>query len=134
MVAVMFIDLDGFKAVNDKLGHQAGDELLKIVAERLRKGIRSNDLVARLGGDEFIVVLAELDQAESATRIAHTLTETIAIPISLCDTTARVSASIGISLFPTNGSTSEQLLGKADDAVYLAKSAGKNRYQWAAQD
>jgi len=131
-LAVMFIDLDGFKNVNDKLGHQAGDELLMEIAQRLREGTRVNDLVARLGGDEFIVVLTELDHPESATRIAKTLTEKIAKPFGVANSTARISASIGISLYPENGTSSEQLLSKADDAVYMAKAAGKNQYQWAA--
>jgi diguanylate cyclase (GGDEF)-like protein len=132
MVAVMFIDLDAFKAVNDKLGHQAGDELLKEVAQRLRHGIRNNDLVARLGGDEFVVVLSELDHQDDATLVASKLNEMISSPVSIASTSVSISTSIGISLFPANGSTSEELLGKADDAVYLAKAAGKNQYQWAS--
>lgn len=133
MLAVMFVDLDDFKAVNDKFGHQAGDDALIAIAQRLREGTRSNDLVARLGGDEFVVVLADLDQPESATRIAHTLTDMISKPIEVAGTSVCISASIGISLYPDNGQSSEQLLGKADDAAYLAKSAGKNQYRWAMQ-
>jgi len=131
-VAVMFIDLDGFKAVNDTLGHQAGDELLKVVAQRLRQATRSNDLVARLGGDEFVVVLSELDQLVDATRLAAKLNQLISQPIPVGDQQAHISTSIGISLYPTNGKSSAELLGKADDAVYLAKAAGKNQFQWAA--
>ncbi|MBV8633226.1 MAG: diguanylate cyclase [Burkholderiaceae bacterium] len=131
-VAVMFIDLDGFKAVNDNMGHQAGDELLKVVAQRLRHATRSNDFVARLGGDEFVVVLSELDQLADATRLASKLNDLISQPVPLAEGVARISTSIGISLFPANGRSSAELLGKADDAVYQAKAAGKNQFQWAA--
>jgi len=131
-VAVMFIDLDGFKAVNDTMGHQAGDELLKVVAQRLRQGTRSNDFVARLGGDEFVVVLSELDQLADANRLAAKLNSLISLPVPLNEGVARISTSIGISLFPANGRSSAELLGKADDAVYQAKAAGKNQFQWAA--
>jgi diguanylate cyclase (GGDEF)-like protein len=131
MVAAMFIDLDAFKAVNDKMGHQAGDELLKEVAQRLRHGTRNNDLVARLGGDEFVVVLSELEQPDDASRIAGKLNEMISSPFSIVGTSVTISASIGISLYPANGSSSEELMGKADDAAYKAKAAGKNQYQWA---
>jgi len=132
MVAVMFIDLDGFKAVNDTLGHQVGDDLLKEVAKRLRHGTRSSDLVARLGGDEFVVVLSELDRPDDATILASKLNELIARPISIASKSIRISTSIGISIYPSNGHSGEDLLGKADDAVYQAKAAGKNQYQWAA--
>jgi diguanylate cyclase (GGDEF)-like protein len=131
-VAVMFIDLDGFKAVNDTLGHQAGDELLKVVAQRLRQATRSSDLVARLGGDEFVVVLSELDQLADATRLAAKLNRLISMPIPVAGTQANISTSIGISLYPANGKSSAELMGKADDAVYQAKAAGKNQFQWAA--
>lgn len=131
MVAVMFIDLDGFKAVNDSMGHQTGDELLKEVAQRLRQGTRSSDLVARLGGDEFVVVLSELDSPEDATLLASKLNELIARPISIGGKNIRISTSIGISIYPTNGRSGEELLGKADDAVYQAKAGGKNQYQVA---
>ena len=97
MVAVMFIDLDGFKAVNDTLGHQVGDDLLKEVAKRLRHGTRSSDLVARLGGDEFVVVLSELDRPDDATILASKLNELIARPISIASKSIRISTSIGIS-------------------------------------
>ncbi|HSY29415.1 MAG TPA: diguanylate cyclase [Burkholderiaceae bacterium] len=132
MVAVMFIDLDGFKAVNDTLGHQVGDDLLKEVAQKLRHGTRSSDLVARLGGDEFVVVLSELDSPDDATLLASKLNELIARPISIAGKDIRISTSIGISIYPSNGHSGEDLLGKADDAVYQAKAAGKNQYQWAA--
>jgi diguanylate cyclase (GGDEF)-like protein len=131
-VAVMFIDLDGFKSVNDSMGHHAGDELLKVVAQRLRQGTRSNDFVARLGGDEFVVVLSELDQLTDANQLAAKLNNLISLPVPLTEGVARISTSIGISLFPANGRSSAELLGKADDAVYQAKAAGKNQFQWAA--
>ena len=131
MVAVMFIDLDGFKAVNDSLGHQTGDDLLKEVARRLRQGTRSSDLVARLGGDEFVVVLSELDRTDDATLMASKLNELIARPITIDGKNIRISTSIGISIFPRDGRCGEELLGKADDAVYQAKAGGKNQYQMA---
>jgi len=127
----MFIDLDGFKAVNDSLGHQTGDDLLKEVARRLRQGTRSSDLVARLGGDEFVVVLSELDRTDDATLMASKLNELIARPITIDGKNVRISTSIGISIFPRDGRCGEELLGKADDAVYQAKAGGKNQYQMA---
>lgn len=130
-VAVMFIDLDGFKAINDTMGHQAGDCLLKEVAKRLRHGTRDSDLVARLGGDEFVVVLSDIDHREDATALAGKLNELIARPMSINDQIVRISTSIGISIFPENGKSGEELLGKADDAVYQAKAGGKNQYQLA---
>lgn len=131
MVAVMFIDLDGFKAVNDSMGHQAGDDLLKEVAQRLRHGTRDSDLVARMGGDEFVVVLSEIDSRDDATVLASKLNELIAKPITIDGKSVRISTSIGISIFPENGKSGEELLGKADDAVYQAKAGGKNQYQLA---
>jgi diguanylate cyclase (GGDEF)-like protein len=130
-VAVMFIDLDGFKAINDTMGHQAGDCLLKEVATRLRHGTRDSDLVARLGGDEFVVVLSDIDHREDATTLAGKLNELIARPMSIDGQIVRISTSIGISIFPENGKSGEELLGKADDAVYQAKAGGKNQYQLA---
>jgi diguanylate cyclase (GGDEF)-like protein len=130
-VAVMFIDLDGFKAINDTLGHQTGDCLLKEVAKRLRHGTRDSDLVARLGGDEFVVVLSDIDHREDATALASKLNELIARPMSINGQIVRISTSIGISIFPENGKSGEELLGKADDAVYQAKAGGKNQYQLA---
>lgn len=132
MVAVMFIDLDGFKAVNDTMGHQIGDDLLKEVAQRLRHATRSSDLVARFGGDEFIVVLSELDRPDDAAFLAGKLNEVIAKPISIAGKNILISTSIGISIYPDDGLTGEALLGKADDAVYQAKEGGKNQYRMAA--
>ncbi|MFI4939719.1 MAG: diguanylate cyclase domain-containing protein [Burkholderiales bacterium] len=133
MVGVMFIDLDGFKAVNDKLGHQAGDELLKKVAQRLRQGTRISDLVARLGGDEFVVVLSELEQPGDVSHLAKKLIDMVSSPFSIAGSSVCISASIGISMFPANGNTGAELLGNADDAVYRAKESGKKQYQFAAR-
>lgn len=133
-IAVMFIDLDGFKQVNDVLGHQAGDALLKAVAERLRKLVRANDTVARLGGDEFVVVASHINEMHAA-QLARQLVEAVSRPYPLAggaDRPARVSASIGISFFPRDGRSSDALLAKADHALNRAKGAGKNQFQLAA--
>lgn len=124
-VAVMYLDLDGFKAVNDRHGHAAGDELLRQVAERLRSLLRDEDTAARLGGDEFVVVMPGLtNRAELRTR-ANRIIETLRAPYRLNDTTAEIGVSIGIALSPTDGQESADLLQKADLALYEAKSAGK---------
>ena len=133
-IAVMFIDLDGFKQVNDVLGHQAGDTLLKAVSERLRKSVRANDTVARLGGDEFVVVASHISEMHAA-QLARQLVEVVSRPYSLVGGAARpaqVSASIGISFYPRDGRSPDALLAKADNALNRAKGAGKNQFQLAA--
>lgn len=128
--AVLFQDLDRFKQVNDTLGHGAGDELLKQVAERMRKRLREVDTVARLGGDEFVVVLEGLSTPEEATKVAEHLVQELNRPFSLSETgQADVGASIGISLFPRDAQTPQELLEKADQALYAAKSAGRNTWR-----
>lgn len=127
--AVLFQDLDRFKQVNDTLGHAAGDELLKQVAERMSKRLREVDTVARLGGDEFVVVLEGLSTPEEATRIADHLIQELNRPFRLSDTgEAQIGASIGISFFPRDAQTTQELLEKADRALYAAKSAGRNSW------
>jgi len=132
MLAVMFLDLDGFKKINDTMGHQAGDELLKCVSTRLEQTVRANDTVARLGGDEFVVVVSELNDVASATQFAATLIDVISRPYFINGVQANVSASIGISFYPRDGATCDTLLAKADDALNSAKINGKNQYQLAA--
>jgi diguanylate cyclase (GGDEF)-like protein len=129
--AVMFMDLDGFKKVNDTIGHEAGDDLLKAVAQRLRATIRASDTVARIGGDEFIVVVPELNEANTATQIATTLVEAVSRPYSIKGKCVNVSASIGISFYPQNGKSSSELLEIADRALNQAKGSGKNQYRFA---
>ncbi|MCB1801521.1 MAG: diguanylate cyclase [Gammaproteobacteria bacterium] len=134
-VAICFIDLDAFKAVNDRFGHDTGDELLKQVAARLRVEIRDDDTVARLGGDEFVVVFSDLhnrwDCEPAIKRTMHYLAEPYRVGKHRID---GISASIGVSLFPLDGDDPETLLRQADSAMYAAKRAGKNRYRWVSRD
>ncbi len=126
-VAVMFLDLDNFKDINDTLGHDAGDRLLQAVAQRLVKATRAADTVARLGGDEFGILLEEIATSAEAEKVATTLIEALETPISLGATEVRVSATVGVALCAPGGGA-EALLGKADIAMYHAKAAGKNRH------
>ncbi len=124
-VAVLCLDLDRFKAVNDTLGHAAGDRLLQQVAERLREVTRTSDTVARVGGDEFIVLQTELDQPQSASVLAIRLMEALCMPFTLDGMPASIGASIGIALYPQDGAGSEELLRNADVALYRAKAQGR---------
>ncbi len=126
--AVLFIDLDGFKAVNDTRGHAAGDRLLQIEAERLRNCVREGDTVARLGGDEFTILLRGITGGEGLKRVLRKIIKSVAQPCELGEFNATVTASIGISLYPTDATGIEKLLIHADEAMYQAKQAGKNRY------
>jgi diguanylate cyclase (GGDEF)-like protein/PAS domain S-box-containing protein len=128
--ALYFIDLDRFKTVNDTLGHDAGDELLKVMATRLRRAVRENDLVARLGGDEFVVLLEGDTGAVDLTTIARKLLAAIGEPLTLHGHTFLVTGSIGIGLFPSDGTDAATLLKHADAAMYLAKEKGKNNVQF----
>ncbi len=127
--ALLFIDLDGFKSVNDTLGHDAGDELLIKVSERLLGCVRESDTVARLGGDEFTVILSTITTSDKAEMVARKLIETLSVPFDLKGNVAQIGASIGISIFPDSGIDTEMLLKKADDAMYMAKKEGKNDYR-----
>lgn len=124
--AVLFVDLDRFKIVNDSLGHAEGDRLLIEVADRLRDGVRASDVVARLGGDEFVVLLNEVANHQQATSIAHGLLSLLAKPLELRGLECRVTASIGIAMFPDHGADEQTLMKHADMAMYLAKQGGKN--------
>jgi diguanylate cyclase (GGDEF)-like protein len=130
MLAVLFIDLDGFKAVNDTLGHEAGDEVLRMASRRLKEAIRPHDYVVRLGGDEFVVVLDiiphKTDAAHVAERIQHAFEDEFRLPQS----TQSIGASVGISLFPDDGTDAETLLRHADIAMYSAKTSGKRNYRF----
>jgi diguanylate cyclase (GGDEF)-like protein/PAS domain S-box-containing protein len=130
-LAVMFIDLDGFKAVNDRLGHAAGDSLLKSVAQKLQGLVRSTDLVARVGGDEFVAVLRNIRSEEPVARIAGAMIEAINEPLHLHGQVARVGLSIGIAMYPAQGRHSADLMRDADAAMYAAKASGKNTYCFA---
>ena len=127
--ALLFIDLDRFKTINDSLGHEAGDQLLCEVASRLKSTLRASDVVARLAGDEFVALLDETDSAAAAAAVAHKLLSTLAQPLRLGTHDLRVTASIGIARYPQDGADEATLLKNADLAMYLAKEAGKNNFQ-----
>ncbi len=128
MSAVMFLDLDGFKEINDEHGHEFGDLVLQATALRIKAEIRETDTVARIGGDEFIIILSSLPEFEVAERIASGLTEQIVQPIRVEKAEVVVSASIGISIYPENGTTAEDLIRSADKAMYQIKRQGKNNF------
>lgn len=132
MVAVMYMDLDGFKQVNDQHGHACGDGLLKEVANRLRSVTRHEDTVARIGGDEFIMVLCEISHMDDVVRPTTKILSLLEAPLDINGVSVKVSGSIGIAFYPIHAVDSEALIGCADEALYSAKHAGKNRYQFAA--
>ena len=132
--AILFFDLDGFKVINDTLGHSSGDLLLQTLAARLKGGLRSNDTAARLGGDEFVVLLDRIAKSEDAARIAGKLLEALALPVELGAEPVGVSASVGISVYPDNGRNRDALLKAADTAMYNAKAQGRNRYCFYTED
>lgn len=129
VLALLFIDLDGFKMVNDTLGHAMGDHLLKEVARRLRANIRESDTAARMGGDEFTIILNNLEDIEGAASIAEKLIESINQPIVLDGNTCHVGASIGIAAYPYHAGNANTLINAADSAMYQAKATGKNKYE-----
>lgn len=131
-LAVMFLDLDGFKRVNDTLGHAIGDELLKAVANKLQGLVRQTDTVARLGGDEFVVLLDSPQNQEEVENIADRIIASINEPVELSGAVAKVGTSIGIAMYPEHGRSSSDLLKNADDAMYRAKHEGKNTYRLAS--
>ncbi len=128
--ALMFLDLDYFKEINDTLGHDMGDVLLLETAERLKDCIRESDVVARLGGDEFTIVLTNLDDNHGVERVAGQILKRLAEPYTLGEQTAYISGSIGITLFPDDATTTEALLKNADQAMYSAKTHGRNRFNY----
>lgn len=126
-VALLFMDLDGFKEVNDKLGHDAGDILLKEAAQRLMTCVRASDTVARIGGDEFTVILPHVKEAGEADAVAAKILDRLREPFHLQGQDVFVSASIGIALYPADADGSAVLVKHADTAMYRAKDSGKNR-------
>jgi diguanylate cyclase (GGDEF)-like protein/PAS domain S-box-containing protein len=128
--AVMFVDLDHFKNINDTLGHAVGDVVLREVAERLVRQLRVGDTVCRIGGDEFIVVLPEITRSSDAAGVAQKILETVAQPFRADDRELQVSASIGISVFPDDGRDAETLIRNSDAAMYHAKETGRAGYQF----
>jgi diguanylate cyclase (GGDEF)-like protein/PAS domain S-box-containing protein len=129
-LAVLFIDLDNFKTVNDSLGHHVGDELLREVARRIAATVRDSDLVSRLGGDEFVVVLSEIASIDDASLVAQKLLESVNAPVLLEGQRLHVSPSIGVSLFPADGETADDLIRSADAAMYHAKESGRSNYKF----
>ena len=132
-LAVAFLDLDRFKQINDTLGHEAGDQLLKEVASRLTGCVRQSDTVARLGGDEFVVLLPELADEKYASVVAQKILAAVAKPFSLMGQEFRVTASIGISTYPQDGLDEQTLTKNADIAMYQAKAEGKNNFQFYSE-
>ncbi|VVM36719.1 GGDEF domain-containing protein [Pseudomonas fluorescens] len=124
--ALMFIDLDRFKSVNDTLGHACGDKLLVAVAERLGQSVRRSDIVSRLSGDEFAILITCMDQVDQLETLAHKLIAAINQPFMIETQSIEMRISVGISLFPSEGVSAEDLLGHADGAMYQAKKAGGN--------
>lgn len=146
-IALLFIDLDGFKTINDTLGHDAGDIVLKTISNRLRENIRQYDTgierekkrddennAARLGGDEFTVILEIIKEAENITGATKRILEVISKPVNIEGTECKVTGSIGISVYPLDGSDCDVLITKADDAMYRAKKMGKNKYVYYNED
>ncbi len=132
-VALLFIDLDEFKEINDSFGHNLGDQLLQKVSERLKKHVRDNDTISRLGGDEFTIIVEDIANSNDAARVAQTLLNVFNQPIEL-DEQLHISLSIGISLYPDDADQPEALIRNADTAMYRAKAAGKNRYEFYTQE
>jgi diguanylate cyclase (GGDEF)-like protein len=129
-LGVLFLDLDHFKQVNDGLGHAAGDQLLKLVAQRLRSAVRDGDLVARFGGDEFVVLIAELTSRADAGIVGRKLIEAIGEEFILEGKVARVGLSVGAAVFPDDGDDARALLQAADNALYVAKANGRNQVRF----
>ncbi len=130
MLAVMFLDLDHFKVINDTLGHSAGDQLLKKVAERLTRHIRSSDTVARMGGDEFVIIINQITSTRDVSHIAALLIDTLSPPFELDGQEVFITTSIGIVIYPVDGNDGDKLLKNADTAMYLAKERGRNTFQF----
>ncbi|MDB6106414.1 MAG: diguanylate cyclase [Gammaproteobacteria bacterium] len=133
VTGIAFLDLDRFKQINDTLGHVAGDQLLQEVAKRLKRCVRDNDTVARLGGDEFVVLLPELGDAKYAATVARKIVAGIARPFTLIGQEFRVTASIGISIYPQDGPDEQTLTKNAEIAMYQAKEVGKNNFQFYSE-
>ncbi|SEK81042.1 diguanylate cyclase/phosphodiesterase with PAS/PAC sensor(s) [Nitrosovibrio tenuis] len=133
-LALLFVDLDRFKLVNDSLGHEIGDQLLKNVAKRMQSTVRATDTISRVGGDEFIVLLSQVPSAEVPARIAEKLINVVSKPYRIEGHELTVTASVGISVYPDDGRDEGSLMRNADASMYSAKEAGRNRYQFHSED
>ncbi|MBI3524343.1 MAG: EAL domain-containing protein [Betaproteobacteria bacterium] len=133
-VALLFLDLDHFKNINDSLGHAIGDQLLQSVAERLAACVRATDTVCRQGGDEFVILLAEIDQPQDAAQVAEKLRAAIDVPQQIGGHELHVTLSIGISVYPNDGGDADAVMQNADTAMYHAKASGRNNYQFFTAD
>ncbi|SCX76479.1 EAL domain-containing protein [Nitrosospira sp. Nsp13] len=133
-LAVLFVDLDRFKPINDSLGHDIGDQLLKAAAQRMQMSVRSVDTVSRVGGDEFVVLLSQIGTTEDAARVADKLITGLSQPYGVEGHELQVTASVGICIYPDNGTQPNVLLRNADASMYSAKEGGRNRYQFYSED
>jgi diguanylate cyclase (GGDEF)-like protein/PAS domain S-box-containing protein len=134
MLALLFIDLDHFKQINDTLGHHVGDRVLKVVAERLKAKLRKEDTLARLGGDEFTIIIEDLDHIQEIQQLAEKIQKVMAQPIHVDGHTLYITCSIGISIFPQDDIEPENLIKYADAAMYRAKEEGRNNYQFYSKE
>src|SRR5699024_10712353 len=128
--ALLFMDLDGFKPVNDQHGHQVGDKLLRQVAQRLRNTIREDDFVGRYGGDEFLMIINQLPSKANSAARSQAIIERLSMPYQVDGLEIIIGVSIGIAHYPTEGLEAETLIQAADEAMYRAKEAGRNRYSY----
>ena len=133
LLAVLYLDLDHFKLVNDRLGHEAGDQVLKTAAQRIAGCLRAADTASRLGGDEFVILLNDLHDASDVFGVVKKILETLAEPFSLSGREIRISASIGVAIYPADGEDLDGLLNDADAAMYRAKERGRNNFQGASK-
>ena len=134
LVGVMFVDLDHFKGINDRFGHDAGDALLIETARRLEQSVRAGDTVGRLGGDEFAIILNHLTRLEDSRRVADDILNRFSVPVQLGSQLVPISVSLGISTYPADGGNADELLKSADVAMYRAKAAGRNSFQFYFTD
>ena len=132
-LAILFVDLDHFKEVNDKLGHAVGDVMLLAVADRMRATVRAADTVARLGGDEFIILVEDIENLEAVAMVARKIIESLAHPVWYQGQSLVIGASIGIAIYPRDGATTTEVIASADTAMYRAKQSGRNRYCLASE-
>jgi len=132
-MSLLYLDLDGFKQINDSLGHAVGDQLLQEVAARLKRCVRASDTVGRMGGDEFVVLLGDMQLPGYGPLVAEKMRQALGERFELAGHLLSISTSIGIACFPDNGEDGPQLIRHADEAMYAAKKAGGNRFQMSTR-